>query len=133
MVNIVSREEHVSSVEWFIRTLKDQVRAMAHALPYEYFPSMMTQALVKSATHLINQFPNKDSINNAVSPNAIILGTPRTDYNTLQIAYGMYAQVYTSTDYTNKYTCALALRPSNHHGSYYFLLLSTGWRINVLL
>ena len=67
-----------------------------------------------------------------MSPAAIVLGSPKPDYTKLKITFGAYAQVYDSTTNTTKSRSigAVALKPSNKRGSYYFMSLSTGKRIH---
>ena len=80
----------------------------------------------------LNNFPNKQGISRTLSPSAIILGKPKTNYNTLTISSGAYAEVFESTDNTMKSRSvgAIALRPSNGRGGYYFQSLKTGKRIH---
>jgi hypothetical protein len=67
-----------------------------------------------------------------MSPSAIVLGSPKPDYNKLKITFGAYAQVYESTTNTTKSRSigVVALKPSNERGGYYFMSLSTGRRLH---
>ena len=75
--------------------------------------------MVIGATKLLNTFPNKDGIGQDLSPNAIVLGTLKLDYNNIKISFDSYVNLYDGTDNTmNSRTIGtIILRVSNEHGS----------------
>ena len=60
-------------------------------------------------------FPYKNGISSDLIPEAIILGSPNTDYNQLKITLGSYTQVYIgTTNSTNWRTVReISLSPEN--------------------
>ena len=76
--------------------------------------------MVIGATKLLNDFPNKDGIDQDLSPDAIILGTPKLDYNNIKLPFGSYVNLYDGTDITtnSRTVGAIKLRVSNDYGSY---------------
>jgi hypothetical protein len=92
----------------------------------------MTQSIVESSVTWLNAFPAEEGESKTMSPSAIVLGSPKPDYNKLRIAFGAYAQVYESTANTTKPRSigVVALKPSNERGGYYFMSLSTGRRLH---
>ena len=76
----------------------------------------------------LNVFPSKNGISSDLSPAAIILGSPNPDYNKLNIKFGAYAKVQIGTTNSTKQITvgAVALRPANERGWYYFMSLATG-------
>jgi KUP system potassium uptake protein len=92
----------------------------------------MTQSVVENTVSWLNAFAAKDGVSKTLSPAAIILGTPNPDCKNLKITFGSYAQVYESTTNTTKARSigAIALKPSNERGGYYFMSLSTGKRLH---
>ena len=92
----------------------------------------MTTELIYNITMWLNAFPNKNGLSRKISSDGIILSKPKVDFNCIKLSFGAYAQVYESTTNTMKQRTvgAIALRPSNNHGSYYFMSLETGKRLN---
>jgi hypothetical protein len=131
-LNIVARGEHVGPIERSIRTIKERVRCSCQGLPYKRIPKIMTQSIVESSVTWLNAFPAKEGASKTLSPSAIILGTPKPDHSKLKITFGAYAQAYESTTNTTQARSigAIALKPSNERGGYYFMSLSTGRRIH---
>ena len=92
----------------------------------------MTIALIEWANRWLNLFPAHDGVSADDSPAAIVVGSPRLDVTHITLTFGAYVQVYDGTTNTLKPRAipAIALRPSNEHGGYYFLSLETGRRIH---
>ena len=130
-LNIVGREDHVGVIERSIRTLKERTRCMCHQLPYKGYTKLMIIEMVIGETKLLNAFPNKDGIDHDLSPDAIILGTPKLDYNNIKLPFGSYVNLYDGTDNTmnSRTVGAITLRASNEHGSYYFISLRSDRRL----
>jgi hypothetical protein len=131
-LHIVGRGEHVGPIERSVRTIKERVRCSCQSLPYKKITTLMTRSIVESSVTWLNAFPAKEGASKTMSPSAIVLGSPKPDYNKLRITFGAYAQVYESTANTTKPRSigAVALKASNERGGYYFMFLSTGRRLH---
>ena len=92
----------------------------------------MTTELIYNITMWLNAFPNKNGVSRKISPDGIILGKPKVDFNCIKLSFGAYAQVYENTTNTmeQRTVGAITLRPSNDYGSYYFISLETGKKLN---
>jgi len=67
-----------------------------------------------------------------MSPGTIVRGNGPVDMGTLKASFLDYCIVYRTTknDKTPRAARAIALRPSNNQGGYYFMSLKTGKRIH---
>ena len=90
--------------------------------------------MVELIIDLLNSFPNEQGISETLSPNAIVKGKARLNYNHLKTAFGSYAQVYigTNNDNTPRTVGVIALKPSNDKGGYYFMSLVSGQKIHAM-
>ena len=70
----------MKAIERSLRTLKERTRCMCHRLPYKMYTKLMIIEMVIGATKSLNAFPNKDGIDQDISPDAIILGTLKLNY-----------------------------------------------------
>jgi hypothetical protein len=131
-IHIHGVEEHSGIVERSIRTIKERCRSMCHAVPYERYTKLMTNSLIECAIHWLNAFPSKTGIASNLSPSAIVLGRGSPDFNNRHISFGAYAMVYNGTknNMSSRCTPAIALRPSNDSGGFYFMSLYTGKRLH---
>ena len=129
---IYGKDEHVPSVERSIRSIKERVRSICHSLPYHRYTKMMTNALVEYAVHWINAFPSPQGVSEHLSPTNIITGRPKPDLSKQHIAFGSYAMVYAGTknNMKSRSTPAIALKPTNGWGGYYFMSLLSGKRLH---
>ena len=48
----------------------------------------MTEEMILGVTKMLNEFPNKEGISSDLSPDAIVLGTPKLDYNNIKLYFG---------------------------------------------
>ena len=62
----------------------------------------MTRLLVQDMVTFLNILPSKYGISSEFSPAAIIIGSPKPDYNKLSIKLGTYAQVCIVTTHSKK-------------------------------
>ena len=131
-VECCGREEHVPDIERAIRTVKERTRCTTTALPYKKLPGIMIDSNIQEKITWLNQFPPKNYISPAIGPAGMILGTPKLNYSNLKLDFGQYCQVHDSTTNTPKSRSvgAIALRPKNSRGSYYFMSLATGKQIH---
>jgi hypothetical protein len=132
-VSICPADSHVPEAERAIRTMKETVRATIHGMPYNRLPRLMVRELVAFAARTYNMFPSLDGISATLSPEAIVTGKPKTDYNCLELEFGTYVQVYdgTSSDTKSRTLGAIALNPrGNTSGDHDFMSLATGERLH---
>ena len=87
----------------------------------------ITRSLVQDMVTCLNMSPLKNGISSDLTPVEIIIGSPNTYYNKLQITFGEYSQVCIgTTNSTKKITVVLiALRPDNEQVRHYFMSLAT--------
>jgi len=133
-MEIVAKNEHVPQVERSIRTIKERIRATVNSLPYKYYPRLMLSHLVLHIVKLLNLFPAENGLSSTLSPHTIISGSPTPTYKFFNLEFGAYVQAHENPSITNttstRTTGAIALCPSNDHGGWYFLSLTTGKRIH---
>ena len=74
-------------IERYIRTIKERSRCICYKLPYDPYTKLITEEIILGVTKILNVFPNKGGINLDLSPDAIVLGTPKLDYNNIQVVF----------------------------------------------
>ena len=126
-VETVGRGEHVGDIERSIRVCKERVRCTTTSLPYKKYPKIMIDHNLQEKIFWGNAFAPQDYIS-GMSPAGLVLGHPKVNYKHIRITFGAFAEVYDGTDNTQKSRSesAIALRPHNNKGSYYFMSLKTG-------
>ena len=126
------REEHIPDIERAIYTFKERCRCSTVSLPYKHLPKVMVDANIEDKIHWLNHFTPKDYISPSISPAGMTVGAPKVDFKHLKLSFGQYCQVHDGTDNSQKARSidAIALRPKNDSGSYYFTSLDTGRRIH---
>jgi hypothetical protein len=78
-MNFTNALDHVPEAERNNRTIKEQVWAAYHQLPYKALPRQMIRYLVTTQASQLNLFPTKGGISPYYSPRTI-LGLPALDY-----------------------------------------------------
>ena len=118
-----------------VRTVKKRVRGVHVTVPFKKMPGRMIINLVYASVFWLNCFYPSGSICGDLSPRTIITGQT-IDFNRhVKHEFGAYVQTHEANDNTmrERTVGAIALRPtSNEQGSYYYLSLSTGRKINCL-
>jgi hypothetical protein len=73
-LNEVARDKHIGNVEWFIRTLKERMRAICNSLPFTNMPPhiVLVIEMVKHAVYWLNAFPHPNGVSDTLSPCTII-------------------------------------------------------------
>ena len=127
-VELCGREEHVPDIERAVRTVKERSRCTTCSLPYKRIPGLMIDANLQDKLSWLNLFPPHDYLSPSIGPAGMILGTPKVDSSTLKLDFGQYCQVHEGTTNSQlpRSVGAIALRPKNSRGSYYFMSLRTG-------
>ena len=87
---------------------------------------------MENAIHWLNAFPSKTGVSSTLSPSTIVTGRGKPDFSKKHIAFGSYAMVTDGTTNSMKSRTlpAIALKPSNEHGGYYFMSLVSGKRLH---
>ena len=132
ILHVYAKEEHVGFIENAIKTVKERVRTMCHAVPYRKFTKLMTKSVVEGAVDLLNAFPSKNSVSDVISPSAIIQGRDKIDLSRKRLEFRSYAMVFSKTknNLNNRSIPAIALKASNNAGGFFFMSLYTGRRIH---
>jgi len=130
-VSLTPHDVHVGEIEHSICTIKEQILADIHGMPFKQLPKIMIVKLMYQAIILLNQFPALDGISKTLSPKCIMTRKPNLDYNSLKIEFGSYALVFEDNYPTNTTkSCSMgttALNPTgNIEGDYHFMSLTTG-------
>ena len=97
----VPRNQHVPEIERAIRTMKERIRALWHAMVYQSIPKVMVIYLVYRQIKWLNSFPPKGGISAYCGPRTIMGATP-IDYEThCKFQFGDYVQVECISNPTN--------------------------------
>jgi hypothetical protein len=67
-LNETGRDEHVSDIEQFIRTLKERIQALYNTLPFTRMPPRLVIEMAKSCVFWLNAFPSARGISDTMSP-----------------------------------------------------------------
>jgi len=131
-VKICTARQHIPRIERSIRTLKERVQCCWVMLPFKRAPKLMIDENIKDMVSCINNLPHKQGISRTLSPSAIVLGRGKTDCNSLHATFGAYCEVHigTTNGSEQRSVSAIALRPSNDEGGYYFMSLDSGRRLH---
>ena len=131
-LNSSGENDHVPEIEREIRTKKERCRAAIALAPFKRMPAIMIRELVYRVEFGLNAFPPADGVSPTISPRTLITGK-RVTQRHFNLEFGEYVQVHEKSDNTMRARTvgAIALRPTgNEEGSYYFMSLETGRRIN---
>ena len=128
-LNETSRDEHVSDVERYIRTLKEQMWAIYNTLPFQKIPARLVIEMAKTASFWLNAFPAARGVSQDLSPRTILTGQ-QVDYKRhCRYQFGEYVQTHEehNNSMNPRTVGAIALHPvGNSQGSFYFLSVTTG-------
>ena len=131
-LHINSRDEHVPEIERYNRTIKERVRGNYTMLPFQHLPPMIVIEMVYNAVFWCNMFTLKGGVSTTQSPSELILNR-KLNYNShCKVEFGEYVQTHEehNNDMSQRTLGAIATRPSNDTGSYYFINLQSGRHIN---
>ena len=70
-LNITSRNEHLPEVERYIRTIKEQMRAITNTLPFKKYPPRLIAEMVYNVVFWMNSFPAKDGVHMTIRPRTL--------------------------------------------------------------
>ena len=125
-------EQHVGHAERPIRTIKERSRCVTHDVPFSIFTRLMTKELILLVIEQLNSFPSSGTLSDLESPNFHVLGHPRLDLSLPYVSFGAYCLVFAGTLNTqaSRAIPAIALRPSNLAGAFYFMSILSGKRLH---
>ena len=93
-LNETSRDEHVGDIEHYIRTVKEQMRAIYNTLPFHKVPARLVIEMTKTAVFWLNAFPVLGGTSWDLSPRTILTGQ-KVDYvHHCRFQFGEYAQTH---------------------------------------
>ena len=132
--NLTARGEHVPEVERRARQIKERVRAVMHALPFNRMPKVMTIHLVLYVVRMLGYFPTKAGVSTEYSPRQLMTGECLDYKKHLALKFGDYCQVHEEDKPRNSMKArtkgAICLGPSgNLQGGFRFMSLRSGKRI----
>jgi hypothetical protein len=67
-------DNHVPEIERYIRTFKEQARAIYNTLPFQKMPARMIIKIVYYCNFWLNAFPHPDGVSQTLSPRNIVIG-----------------------------------------------------------
>jgi len=94
-------------VECYIFSVRERVRYIYNALPFQKLPARITVKMAYSTVIWLNSFPNPNRISKSISPRRIITGQDVNYKRHCTLGFGSYAQdheQYNSTTTHGKYT-----------------------------
>ena len=127
----VPRKQHAPEIERCIKTIKERVRALWHALPHASLPKNMIEMLAHRQVKWLHVFPPKGGCSAHHSPRTLLGGAP-IDYNThCKCQFGKCVQAERIGNRTNAMEArtinAIYLDAFNgSQGGFYVLNLGTG-------
>ena len=126
-LNKTSRDEHVRDIERYIRTVKEQMRAIYNTLPFQKIPARLVIEMAKTAVFWLNAFPAAGGASQDLSPRTILTGQ-QVDYKRhCRYQFGEYTQTHEehNNSMNPRMVRAISLRPvGNGQGSFYFLSIA---------
>lgn len=103
-LNFANSMDHVPEAERNNQTIKEQIQAAFHRLPYKALPNMMFWYLAMECTSKLNLFPAKGGISLYYSPR-VLFNQWAIDYNKeFTVYFGTYVQAQPNLTYTNTNT-----------------------------
>jgi hypothetical protein len=126
-LNVTGREEHISKIERFVRTVKERCRAVYSTLPFSRFSPRMIIEMVNAAAFRLNAFLYLRGVSSVLS--TIISGQTISYRRHCSYSFGEYVQ--TNEEHGNSMSPrtvgAIALRHSgNSQESWMFMSLQSG-------
>ena len=107
-----------------MRTVKESSRSTCHDIPYPKYTMLMAISLVQNIVKWLNVLPSKGGISEEMSPETIVTGASKPDFNRKGIPFCGYAMVYTGTEnnMNSRTVSVISLKESNDMNGQYFCL-----------
>jgi Reverse transcriptase (RNA-dependent DNA polymerase) len=131
-LNVAAPGEHVPEVERYIRTIKEQARAVINTLPFKHITMLMLIRLVSYCVLWLNLVHPDMVTLCGMSPRTFVTGLALDYKHHCQLEFGAYAQVSCETDNTmqTRSVGAICLGPTgNQQGGYFFMNLENGRKL----
>ena len=93
-LNTTARDEHVTEIERYIRTVKERVQATYNTLPFEVIPPQIIIKMVKSAVFWLNAFPPNHGVTDSMSPRTMITRRQLEYRHHCKYEFGEYVQTH---------------------------------------
>ncbi len=136
VINTTTANQHVPEIEQRIRLIKECGRGILNTLPYKRMPQLVLVELIYHVVLWLNAFTLKSGVSDTLSPQEIILRHKLDFAKHCKALFGSYVEVHEEPNPTNGMATsvkpAIVLGPTgNQQGTYKFMSLSTGKKINV--
>ena len=93
-LNETSCDEHIGEIEWFIRAVKERMRAIYNTLPFRKIPAQLVAEMAKACVFWLNSLPPQSNFGNGLSPRTIMTGQ-RLDFKRhCRFLFGEYVQTH---------------------------------------
>ena len=122
-------DDHIPTIERYIRTIKDRTRSAWHSMPFLYVPRIIIIHLVQNAVFWLNAFPAENSISSEHSPRYIMTGRLLDTKLHARLQFGEYVQTHEehSNNMDARTTGGICLGPTgSSNGSHKFMGLASG-------
>ena len=135
-LNETSRDDHVGDIEWYIRTVKEQMHAIFNnMLPFQKIPAQLVIEMAKTAVFWLKAFLTAGGASHNLSPRTILTGQQVHYKRHCHFQFSEYTQTHEehNNSMNPRTVGAIALRPvGNGQGSFYFLSITTARVLNRL-
>ena len=122
-------DDHIPTIERYIRTIKDRARSAWHSMPFHYTPKLLIIHLVQNAVFWLNAFPAPNGISSQHSPRYIMTGRSIDSKLHARLQFGEYVQMHEehSNDMNARTTGGICMGPTgSSNGSHKFMSLASG-------
>ena len=122
-------DDHIPTIERYIRTIKDRTRSAWHSMLFSYTPQIIIIHLVQNAVFWLNAFPAQNGISSQHSPRYIMTGRLLDTKLHARLQFGEYVQMHEehSNDMNAWTTRGICLGPTgSSNGSHKFMSLASG-------
>jgi len=92
--NLAAQNDHVSTIEHYIRTMKDRARSCYSWLPFACVPRQIIIHLIYNTVFWLNAFPGNDGISETISPRYIMTGRHVDYHRHVRLEFGEYVQTH---------------------------------------
>jgi hypothetical protein len=97
-LNKTANDEHVGDIKRFIRTLKEQMRAIYNTLLYNHMLPRIIIEMAKHSVFWLNSFPHPNGVLAELSPRTIITGQAVNFNLHCKYEFGEYVQTHEQHD-----------------------------------
>ena len=95
--HIYGKEDHFGIIERMIGLIKERLRCMGHAIPYQSNIKLIIQSFISCVVKWLNAFPTKFGILKTITPSMIVKRKSNPYFNQESIVFGSHTLAYTGT------------------------------------